>query len=496
MTNPESRAASSSLRNLLFITYYYPPSGGPGVQRGLKFTRYLPAHGWRPLVLTVPEDAAFPARDASLLAEVPPEAVVYRSPIREFYSIYGRITGRPARGPIDIETVHREGESRREKVVRAVRASIFIPDGRVGWMPGGMQVGRRIGERDHPRAVFATGPPFTAHWLGARLSRELEIPLVLDFRDPWTRANFYPRRPAWARRIDQRLERDCLLQAARIVTVNEQIRDELRQSAPELPAERFVVIPNGFDPADFAGVERRPADRWTIAHVGSIFASRVPYTFLSVLEDWLDREPALLDDVRLRLVGRVCPEMLERVSEGPLSQVVVLDGYLSHRESVHAMVDADLLLLLTNEEMHDPGMITGKLFEYLGAGRPILALASPGEASRIVEETKAGYAVPPKDAAAIRGLLETLYREWKHTSAPDSSNAASAERDVLDHPGEADRERLGDQARVGDSTGFGRVVDSAAVARYSRPAQAKQLAETLDAAVSEARSPKGGPLHD
>jgi glycosyltransferase involved in cell wall biosynthesis len=433
------------------------------VQRGLKFTRYLPAHGWRPLVLTVPENAAFPARDESLLGEVPPEAVVHRSPIREFYTIYGRITGRPARGPIDIETVQREGESRREKFVRAVRASVFIPDGRVGWMLGGMQVGRRIGEREQPRAIFATGPPFTAHWLGARLSRELEIPLVLDFRDPWTRANFYPRRPAWARRIDQRLERDCLLQATRIVTVNEQIRDELRGSVPELPPERFVVIPNGFDPADFAGVERRPSPRWTIAHVGSIFASRVPYTFLSVFEAWLEREPALLDEVRLRLVGRVCPEMVQRVSEGVLSRVVTDDGYLSHRESVQAMVDADVLLLLTNEEMHDPGMITGKLFEYLGAGRPILALASPGEASRILEETKAGHAVAPKDAAGIRALLEGLHREWKRCNAAELALSAR---------------------------------DSAAVARYSRSAQAKQLAETLDAAITEARSRAGGPLHD
>src|SRR5690606_31867247 len=237
------------------------------------------------------------------------------------------------------------------------------------------QVGRRIGEREHPRAIFATGPPFTAHWLGARLSRELELPLVLDFRDPWTRANFYPQRPAWARRIDQRLERSCLLQATRVVIVNEQIRDELGESAPELPAERFVIIPNGFDPADFEGVERRPSSHWTIAHVGSIFASRVPHTFLSVLEEWLERDPALSDRVRLRLVGRVCPEMLERVSDGPLSRIVALDGYVSHRESVQAMVDADLLLLLTNEDLHDPGMITGKIFEYLGAGRPILALA-------------------------------------------------------------------------------------------------------------------------
>lgn len=464
----------SALRNVLFITYYYPPSGGPGVQRGLKFTRYLPAQGWRPLVLTVPDDAAFPARDESLTAEVPPEAVVYRSPIWEFYDLYRRFTGRSASGgAVDIDTVQREGESLRERWVRAIRGSIFIPDGRVGWMPGGMRVGRRIAREEQPEAIFATGPPFTAHWLGARLARELEVPLVLDFRDPWTRANFYPRRPTWARRVDERLERDCLRESDRIVTVNEQIRDELRESAPEMPADRFVVIPNGFDPADFAGLKRTPAPRWTIAHVGSIFASRVPYTFLRVLEDWLEREPARIDQIRLRLVGRVCPEMLDRVSHEPLSRVVVHDGYLSHRESVQAMIDADLLLLLTNEETHDPGMITGKLFEYLGAGRPILALTLPGEASRILEETNAGYAVPPKDAAAISDVLQTIL-----ASVEAEPNAASTSK------------------AVGASIGTKVDRDWDSVARYSRPVQAQRLAETLTAVATEARSRAGGPLHD
>ncbi|MCA9729499.1 MAG: glycosyltransferase, partial [Candidatus Eisenbacteria bacterium] len=292
--------------------------------------------------------------------------------------------------------------------------------------------------------IFASGPPFTGHWLGAKLAREHDLPLVLDFRDPWTRATFYPDRPEWAARIDRRLERSCLLQAARIVTVNEQIRDELQASAPELEADRFVVIPNGFDPADFAGIARHPSRHWTIAHVGSLFASRVPYTLLEVLERWIAEDPTVADEVRLRLVGRVCPEMIERVSRPPLSEIVIQDGYVSHAESVQAMVDADVLLLLTNEGAHDPGMITGKVFEYLGAGRPILTLAESGEATRILEMTGRGCAVAPRSAAEIRSALTSL-REGsrERTSSPPGSTDA-----------------------------------------FSRPAQAQTLAATLSNAVS------------
>jgi glycosyltransferase involved in cell wall biosynthesis len=274
--------------------------------------------------------------------------------------------------------------------------------------------------------------------------------------------------------------------------VNEQIRDELRESVPEMPADRFVVIPNGFDPADFAGLNRNPAPRWTIAHVGSIFASRVPYTFLRVLEDWLEREPARIDQFRLRLVGRVCPEMLDRVSQEPLSRVVVHDGYLSHRESVQAMIDADLLLLLTNEETHDPGMITGKLFEYLGADRPILALTLPGEASRILEETNAGYAVPPKDASAIRTVLETVHG---NTHSVSTMNVEVIDRSLNPNEG---KESSADSGSKPNGVGMGTAPDRDwdSVARYSRPVQAKRLAETLDAVATEARSRANGPLHD
>lgn len=451
---------------VLIISYYFPPSGGPGVQRVLKFTRYLPDSGWRPVVLTVPEDAHFPARDETLMKDIPEAATIYRAPIVEFYDLYRKITGRAGSGAaVDIDTVQRADESMRERIIRAIRASVFIPDGRVGWMPGGLRTGRVAAEQTKPDVIFATGPPFTCHWLGAKLAAELERPLVLDFRDPWTQANYYPTRPDWARRIDERLERACLDRAARVVTVNERIRDDFVSRYPELRPERFAVIPNGFDPADFADIDRRPSPEWTIAHVGSIFTSRVPYGLLAVLEDWLRAEPELQSTMRFRLIGRICPEMAERVATGPLATITRVEGYVTHRESVQRMVDADLLLLLTNEHLDDPGMITGKVYEYLGSGTPVLALARPGELSRILERSGGGVAVAPQDRPAILEALRRARQQWQQAlGTPRSMTSGAA---VFSRPRQAAQlAQVLREVSLADAPGA--ALDPAASDRYSR----------------------------
>lgn len=160
MVSPES---PSVMRKVLLIAYYFPPSGGPGVQRVLKFTKFLPEFGWRPLVLTVREDVDYPVLDPSLAAEIPPEARVFRSGITEFYDLYRRITGKPQGSAVDIQTVQREDSAWKDRLVRAIRGGMFIPDGRVGWHRPGVSLGRKILKAERPDAIVASGPPFTTH---------------------------------------------------------------------------------------------------------------------------------------------------------------------------------------------------------------------------------------------------------------------------------------------------------------------------------------------
>ena len=401
-------------RKVLLVSYYFPPSGGPGVQRVLKFTKYLPQFGWQPLVLTVREDADYPVLDPSLAAEIPAEAKIYRSGITEFYDLYRKITGKPKGASIDIQTVQREDAGWKDRLTRTLRGSLFIPDGRVGWYRSGVALGRRIIEEERPDAILASGPPFTTHWIGKTLAEASGVPLVLDFRDPWTHSLFYPARPGWARRLDERLESRCIGASRVVITVNRAMRDDLTDrvlpglrgsgGAPELR-----IVPNGFDPEDFASLAPGHTRSNVITHVGSVFASRIPWTFLEVFERWVaEREERSV--VRLVFAGRLAPELETRLDSPGLRDFVERPGYLSHRESLSLMRDAGLLLLLTGSGEENRGMLTGKVFEYLGSGTPIFALAPEGEAETLLEDTGAGFCARPDDAHSQAALLE---RWWE-----------------------------------------------------------------------------------
>jgi len=393
-------------RSALLVTYYYPPSGGPGVQRVLKFTRYLPQFGYRPLVLTVPESAEFPVTDRSLEDDIPPEAVIERAPILEFYSLYRWLTGQRKGGRhLDLEVVSSRRATWRERMSRALRASLFIPDGRVGWLPGATSRGLALIEKHRPSVIFASGPPFTTHWIGLRLAERSGLPLVVDYRDPWTRAPYYPARPDWARRLDEKLEHRCLRAASAIVTVNRTIREQLLSHYGGLSADRFHQIANGYDPADFAGKEPHPARRWTLVHTGSLQDARAPHAFLQAIESWIREDPSLADSLVLRFVGRLDSGLEARLSAPPFDRVVRLEGYRPHGESVQALLDSHLLLLLILDDPQSRGMLTGKLFEYLGSGRPILALAPEGEAAELIRRTGAGRVLRGDDPVQIRAAL-------------------------------------------------------------------------------------------
>lgn len=399
----------SELKNVLFVSYYFPPSGGPGVQRMLKFAKYLPEYGYRPFVLTVPEDSEFPARDETLLAECPPPGQVFRSSTVEFYRLYKKLTGK-SQGGVDITASKKSGL--RERLSRWVRGAVFIPDGRVGWVWSGTRMGIEICRRHDISAIIATGPPFTGQWIGARVSRKTGIPLILDYRDPWTRAPFYPERPGWAAGLDESLERRCLAAASGVVTAVRGIADDLADNFPEVDRSRIEVITNGYDPDDFTETGLPLPTTWTLSHTGSIMRSRIPHVFFEVLAEWLARDPDRLNSIRLRFAGWMDPEMDEILARPPFDRIAVKEGYLDHTESVRMLLTSHLLLLLIVEDPLKKMVMPGKLYEYLGAGKPILALASEGEAAELVDRVGGSRVVDPHDPEAIREALDTAYNAY------------------------------------------------------------------------------------
>jgi len=447
------------MRRVLFILYYFPPAGGAGVQRGLKFVRYLPEFGWQPSVLTVQEEADFPVRDETLCAEIPPEMTVRRSRCPELYGFYRRLSGQ--KDVRDLEVASQSGAERRplRRLLRGVRAAFFLPDGRMGWIPFAVREGKRMLREIRYDLICSSGPPFTCHRIGRALHRWSGIPWVADYRDPWTQATFYPSRPALSRALDLRFEAECVREATRNVIVGQGMADEFHQRYPDLPTEHFMVISNGFDPADFADVPYEHPAAFRITHAGSLFHSRIPYAFFDVVRELLPELPGLGDRLRLCFSGRLDQAGRAELQLPPLADLAELPGYLSHPESVALLRRSRLLLLLTNQDAQARSLLTGKVFEYLAAGVPILALAPlDGDAARLIRETGAGWVYDHEDRAGIRQRLIQLWQEEQQAQQADA-------------PPPTDPPQFGLQRRPEE------------IARYSRRELTRQMARLFDAAA-------------
>jgi glycosyltransferase involved in cell wall biosynthesis len=413
------------MRRVLMILYYFPPSGGPGVQRGLKFVRYLSEFGWQPVVVTVRETASFPVRDETLLREIPAGLTVRRTRCPEFYDLYRALTGQRGITSLDITTMSAGERKPVRRLLRWLRAACFVPDGRIGWRPHAVRAGLQLRADPGYEAIFSSGPPFTSHLIGRELHRRTGIPWVADYRDPWTRAPFYPNRPGFARRLDERLEEACLAEAQRTVVVGEQMAAGLHEGHPQIPRERISVIPNGYDPADFEHVPILDDGTFRLTHTGSLFLARTPANLLAALETLLREEPGFAEHARLCLAGRTDADLIARVRGSALANIAELPGYLPHGESVAWLRRSRVLLLLIGRDAQAHTMVTGKVYEYLAAGAPILAIGPcDGDAAKLLARTRAGRIFEPDDAVGIREHLRELWRRFRAgeplAAAPDA----------------------------------------------------------------------------
>lgn len=414
-------------RRLLLLSYYYPPAGGPGVQRALKTSRYLPRAGWHPTVVTVaPDSAAWPERDRSLLADVPPEADVVRTRSWDPYAAYARLAGRPRDELVGV-SLSRGASGWKERLARLIRANVFVPDARVGWLPFALAAAREAHARRPCDAILTTGPPQSTHLTGLLLARATGLPWVADLRDPWVEVDFRDELPQLppARALDAWLERRVLTRADAVTTVTTAFARGLER---RVPACRPVVIPNGFDPADFAAAPQ-PIDRehFTIAYLGNLNEARNPSALWPALAR-LDARGAA-PRLRVRLVGMIEPVALASARAAGVEHRVEVEGYVPHTQAVREMQRAAVLLLVVNRVEGAEGIETGKVFEYLAARRPVLALGPPhGNAARILTETGAGQTFDWDDADRVERWLLAAYRAWEAGGGEASSDPDAVDR--------------------------------------------------------------------
>ena len=404
---------ASGVKSVLVVTYYFPPSGGSGVQRVLKFVKYLRDFGYEPTVLTVKE-GAYPQHDEELVSEIPPGVAIHRTRSLDPFGVYARLTGRSRKDAVMVGTVRREGGFI-ERAASWVRANIFLPDARVGWVPFAAREGIRLHRKQPFDVVFTSGPPHSVHLIGKKLKRRAGIPWVADFRDLWSDTNFYDELPltAAARRRDLSLERSVLTQSDRVTTVSPDWKEVLLGKSRRTENEISVVY-NGFDESDFStysGSVKQNPDVFTIAHVGSLYASRDPKALWAALKQL--RQKGKLEHLRVRLVGTVGQQVRESILYHGLEDVVEFVDYVSHSEAVHIMCEAAALLLVIEPFQNDAGMITGKLYEYVASGSPVLAIGPPGgDAANLLDETNAGRLFASEDVQAISDFLLDQYERW------------------------------------------------------------------------------------
>lgn len=388
------------MRDALFLSYFFPPMGGGAVLRALKFVKYLPAFGWRPLV--VAGAGGYHAYDPTLLDEVPAEAdVVWAGRERDFEDAAEVARAFASGQPGLLAKVCR-------KAAQKARRFFSFPDA-YGWFAGpALRAARRLLEGRRPETVFSTAPPFTCHVAAAALAREAGVPLVLDYRDAWTDNPFTIFPTPFHRRRARRVEDELLAAASAVTAVTAGMAETFRRRVGASAPVRF--IPNGYDEADFAEAAPAPVGPFTAAYAGQLYPGRMPWTFLEAASAFAEARGLGPGDFRVLFLGP-----MPRAVRAGLDRFGIraeATGLLSHGDAVRAMRAAGANLLIIGSQPGAGATLTGKIFEYFRAGRPILALVPPdGEAAALVREFGAGIVVEPDDAAGAEAALAKLYDE-------------------------------------------------------------------------------------
>ncbi|MGQ9819433.1 MAG: glycosyltransferase [Candidatus Kapaibacteriales bacterium] len=403
------------MNHVLIVAYYFPPSGGPGVQRVLKYTRYLPEFGWEPIILTV-ENGTFPAIDESLMDQIPPKTKIFRTKIIEPYDLYRAFIGKTKNVAIDVNVIKKEGQKQsiRERIAEFIRATFFIPDARVGWL---LTAKRKIIELiDEYRvdAIYSSSPPYTCSLIARYGKRKRNLPWIAGFRDPWTGFISAPKRwfiPAW---IDSNLEHSVFLESDLIEVAWEGIMKDALAKYPDLPKEKFIHIPNGFDSADFPFVEYRRNKIFTLTYTGSLYGRRNPESLLLALEKLIQEGKITPNDFKLNFIGRMGSEVTAMIDSVSFRSSIEFFGYLPHHESLARLMKSDASLLIIDESKESDEIVPGKVYEYLGVGRPILAIGpTRGAVAKLLAECQAGLIAHQTQIDEISANFFNIYSSWK-----------------------------------------------------------------------------------
>lgn len=391
------------MKKVLIITYYWPPSGGAGVQRWLKFAKYLPEFGWQPVILTVdPEYASYPQRDESLLSEVNPECLVFTTKSFELYNLYKLISGKKEVPYGGFASGSKEGLF--QKISKFLRGNFLLPDPRKGWNRYALKKAEELISQFNIETVVTTSPPHSTQLIGLKLKQKFNIKWIADLRDPWTDIYYYNQfmHTSLARYIDKQYERKVVENADLLITVSEDVKRIFAEKSKLPVAEKTVVISNGFDEDDFRINEVQTELKKVITYTGTISEAYDVDGFLDALQS-LDSD--LKQHLLIRFVGKVPPSVVQKFRNTQLE--IELVGYVDHSKSIEYLLRSDLLLLVIPKVKNNRGILTGKFFEYLASRKPVLAIGpTNSDLAKIIQETKCGQMFDYADSEGMCHFIQ------------------------------------------------------------------------------------------
>ena len=399
------------MQKVLIITYYWPPAGGPGVQRWLKFVKYLGEFGVQPIVF-VPENPHYPLLDESLLEEVPKNVEIIKQPIFEPYGLASVFSSKKTKRISSGIIQDFKKQSFLERLILWIRGNCFIPDARKYWVKPSIKKLMEIIAERNIETVITTGPPHSVHLIGQGLKEKLNIRWMADFRDPWTSIGYHTKLKLTrvSQRKHKQLEKAVLNDADKIVVTSMTTKKEFEQ----LTSKPIMVITNGYD---IRPLELEQDQKFTISHIGSLLTARNPESLWQAISTLVQGNDVFCAHLKIQLIGVVGDRVMESIKAFGIEEHVEIVDYVSHSEVLKYQAKSQLLLLLEIDSQETKGIIPGKLFEYFNAQRPILAIGPEDwEAGQLVENHQAGDYVSHGNIETIKKLLLERFQQFQDGS--------------------------------------------------------------------------------
>jgi glycosyltransferase involved in cell wall biosynthesis len=399
------------MEKVLIITYYWPPAGGPGVQRWLKFVKYLRDFGIEPVVY-IPENPNYPMLDNSLENEIPEGITILRKPIFEPYQIAGLFSKDQTKTISKGIIADERNQSFLQKSLLFIRGNLFIPDARKFWIKPSVKFLKTYLKEEGIKKIITTGPPHSLHLIGLKLKQELDLKWIADFRDPWTQIGYHKKLKLTesSKKKHLSLEREVLNSADQIITTSFTTKAEFTEKT----SKPISVITNGFDAGNSEAQTNELDCKFSISHIGSLLSERNPENLWKALAELAKEDISFAEDLELKLAGTVSEEIITSIKSVGLGDKLQLLGYVSHNQAIALQQKSRLLLLIEINSEETRGIIPGKLFEYLMSKRPILAIGpQKWDVQQILEETDSGEYFQYSERNKLKGVILSQYKKYK-----------------------------------------------------------------------------------